>query len=244
MARQAVAPRLRRQLERTRQQHKAIDAFASPQPNPSHLISASEDFTAVPGSLPPARSHPSRSHQHRGGRTGRLSPMPSARRPSVTFKLTHHRRVPPQTLTARHRNGDLWEPRGATLRTGPPVSHSSSKRFGVTTTTSLSTGEPAVRTPFPPAPSLQIVGIDVLQTGARKQPRNPRFDQFAAASGTLRYPPAGIAQRHRRVERFPAMHRASQRVPTFSRGICPGCSFCDRLIGEDTRTKTSTVQAS
>jgi hypothetical protein len=59
--------------------------------------------------------------------------MPSARRPSVTFKLTHHRRVPPQTLTARHRNGDLWEPRGATLRTGPPVSHSSSKRFGVTT---------------------------------------------------------------------------------------------------------------
>src|ERR1700736_5037808 len=94
MARRAAATRLHRQLGRTREPHPAIDAFASPQPNPSHLISASEDFTAVPGSLPPARSHSSRSHQRRGGRTCRLSPMPSARRPSVTFKLTHNRRVP------------------------------------------------------------------------------------------------------------------------------------------------------
>jgi len=55
----------------------------------------------------------------------------------------------------------------------------------------FSGGGPAVRIRLPPAPSLQIVGIDVLQTGARKQLRNPRFDQFAAASGTLRYPLAG-----------------------------------------------------
>ena len=77
------------------------------------------------------------------------------------------------------------------------AAHSSSKRFGVTTTTSLPTGEPAVRAPFPPAPSLQIVGIDVLQTGARKQPRNPgsiNSPQLLELSG-IRQPvvPAGLS---------------------------------------------------